>query len=96
MGENYTLDMKKNVILNFLQNNGNKGCSQGDIARGVKTDLLYKTEESARVSIGKIMLELEKDGKAYFVERKPKRGNLQMRVWYLGNKNGIQSVSGEE
>lgn len=87
--------MKQGVILDFLKRSGNKGFSQGEIARALMSDLRYSNEISARVSIGKLMKLLEKQGKAYYVSGKGKRGNLSMKVWKVTEEVPKQQQSDE-
>lgn len=90
----FTVEMKKKIVLDFLRDNNNIGFSQGDLVRHLMTDLMFVSETSARVSISNMMNKLEKEGLVHFIEKKPVRGSILMKVWYLNED--IQEVSGKE
>ena len=93
--ENFTIKMKKEIIVNFLKANNNSGFSQGELARNLMSDLCYTSEASARVSIGNLMRSLQDDGSVHFVKRKPKHGPIMSRIWYLKEDGRIQEVPSE-
>ena len=80
---NFTVGMKKDIILDFMKEKGNSGFSQGELAQNLMGDLCYVSETSAKVSISKMLIEMEEEGKVFYKEIKPKRGRLPMKVWYL-------------
>jgi len=79
----YESEMKLKSILDFLKKSGDVGISQGDIARALLKELMYASEDSARVSIGKLMIMLEEKGLVYYIEKKSKRGSIGTKVWHL-------------
>jgi len=81
---NNNFDMKQTSVIEYMRKNKDIGITQGDITRALKDELFYASEDSARVSIGKIMSILEERGAAHFIERKSKRGSISSKVWYLG------------
>lgn len=76
------VDIKRKIITDFMVTD-NKGYTIGELVRNLMDDLLYLTEVSARVSIGKIMKDMEKEGLVYHKVVPPKKGRFNVRVWYL-------------
>ena len=76
--------MKKNVLLNFIKDN--EGHSQGELARMLKDDMFFSSLDSARVSIGIFLRQLEKEDLAYYKVRKPVRGFIPKKIWFYGKR----------
>lgn len=74
---------KKQIILKYLRKNAGLGLSQGNLARSLQYELGYKTEISCRVSIAKLLKQMEVDGLISYKTEKPVRGYIFKKVWYV-------------
>jgi len=80
---------KKKIILDYLIDSKVEA-TQNELAHKFYTELGYLNPSSAKVSIGQMLLELKKEKKVKFTEKKPLRGAIHTKFWYDGQ---LQRVS---